>query len=194
MDRNALQNLIEWKNNERKKPLIVWGARQVGKTYLIRDIFAETYFKDSYVYLDFKTENEVRAFCSETANPEKIIEYITLLKGKRITEETLLIFDEIQECPNIISALKYFCQDYRRIPVIATGSMVRIRIQRETNKRGSADKDKFLFPVGKINQLMIYPMTFDEFLMNSNRYLYETILKGYENRIPLDRTIHEEPV
>ena len=191
MDRNALQNLIEWKNNERKKPLIVWGARQVGKTYLIRDIFAETYFKDSYVYLDFKTENEVRAFCSETANPEKIIEYITLLKGKRITEETLLIFDEIQECPNIISALKYFCQDYRRIPVIATGSMVRIRIQRETNKRGSADKDKFLFPVGKINQLMIYPMTFDEFLMNSNRYLYETILKGYENRIPLDRTIHE---
>ena len=191
MDRNALQNLIEWKNNERKKPLIVWGARQVGKTYLIRDIFAETYFKDSYVYLDFKTENEVRAFCSETANPEKIIEYITLLKGKRITEETLLIFDEIQECPNIISALKYFCQDYRRIPVIATGSMVRIRIQRETNKRGSADKDKFLFPVGKINQLMIYPMTFDEFLMNSNRYLYETILKGYENRIPLDRRIHE---
>ena len=191
MDRNALQNLIEWKNNERKKPLIVWGARQVGKTYLIRDIFAETYFKDSYVYLDFKTENEVRAFCSETANPEKIIEYITLLKGKRITEETLLIFDEIQECPNIISALKYFCQDYRRIPVIATGSMVRIRIQRETNKRGSADKDKFLFPVGKTNQLMIYPMTFDEFLMNSNRYLYETILKGYENRIPLDRTIHE---
>ena len=141
MDRNALQNLIEWKNNERKKPLIVWGARQVGKTYLIRDIFAETYFKDSYVYLDFKTENEVRAFCSETEKPEKIIEYITLLKGKRITEETLLIFDEIQECPNIISALKYFCQDYRRIPVIATGSMVRIRIQRETNKRGSADKD-----------------------------------------------------
>ena len=191
MDRNALQNLIEWKNNERKKPLIVWGARQVGKTYLIRDIFAETYFKDSYVYLDFKTENEVRAFCSETANPEKIMEYITLLKGKRITEETLLIFDEVQECPNIISSLKYFCQDYRQIPVIATGSMVRIRIQRETNKRGRADKDKFLFPVGKINQLMIYPMTFDEFLMNSNRYLYETILKGYENRIPLDRTIHE---
>ena len=174
MDRNALQYLIEWKNNDRKKPLIVWGARQVGKTYLIRDIFAESYYKDNYVYIDCKIEDEVRAFCSETANPEKIIEYITLLKGKRITEETLLIFDEIQECPNIISALKYFCQDYRRIPVIATGSMVRIRIQRETNKRGSADKDKFLFPVGKIN-----------------RYLYETILKGYENRIPLDRTIHE---
>ena len=191
MDRNALQYLIEWKNNDRKKPLIVWGARQVGKTYLIRDIFAESYYKDNYVYIDCKIEDEVRAFCSETANPEKIMEYITLLKGKRITEETLLIFDEVQECPNIISSLKYFCQDYRQIPVIATGSMVRIRIQRETNKRGRADKDKFLFPVGKINQLMIYPMTFDEFLMNSNRYLYETILKGYENRIPLDRTIHE---
>ena len=72
MDRNALQYLIEWKNNDRKKHLIVWGARQVGKTYLIRDIFAESYYKDNYVYIDCKIEDEVRAFCSETANPEKI--------------------------------------------------------------------------------------------------------------------------
>ncbi len=85
----------------------------------------------------------------------------------------MLIFDEVQECPNIISALKYFCQDYRHIPVIATGSMVRIKIQRETHKRGVADNSKFLFPVGKINQLTVYPMSFDEFLMNSNDVLYE---------------------
>ena len=191
VDRNALQKLIDWNNNKRKKPLIVWGARQVGKTYLIRDIFAETYYKDRYIYIDCKIEDEVRAFCSETANPEKIIEYISLLKGTRITEQTLLIFDEVQECPNIVSALKYFCQDFRQIPVIVTGSMVRIKIQRETNKRGRQEKEKFLFPVGTINQITIYPMTFDEFLMNSNRVLYETVVKGYRNKEPLAYSIHE---
>lgn len=191
MERNALQKLLAWNNDPRKKPLIVWGARQVGKTYLVKELFANTYYKDSYVYIDCKKEDEVREFCSHTANAEKIIEYLSLLKGKQITENTLLIFDEIQECPNIISSLKYFCQDFRQIPVIATGSMVRIKLQRETHKRGAADNGKFLFPVGKINQITIYPMTFDEFLMNSNRMLYNTIQKAYETKHPLDEKIHQ---
>ncbi len=191
MERNALQDLMEWNRSMRKKPLIVWGARQVGKTYLIKDIFAETYYKDQYIYVDCKIEDEIRKFCSETANAQKIIEYISLRKGKQINEKTLLIFDEVQECPNIISSLKYFCQDYRQIPVIATGSMVRIKLQRETHKRGSMDNGKFLFPVGKINQLTVYPMTFDEFLKNSNKVLYDAIQKAYEDRRPLDRQIHE---
>lgn len=191
MKRNALQKLIEWNNNKRKKPMIVWGARQVGKTYLVKDIFAQTYYKDNYIYIDCKIEDEVRDFCTKTANAKKIIEYISLLKGKQIDENTLLIFDEVQECPNIVSSLKYFCQDFRQIPVIATGSMVRIKIQRETHKRGSGNDGKFLFPVGKINQITIYPMTFDEFLMNSNSMLYDTIKKAYENKTPLDTNIHE---
>lgn len=191
MKRNALQKLIEWNNNKRKKPMIVWGARQVGKTYLVKDIFAQTYYKDNYIYIDCKIEDEVRDFCTKTANAKKIIEYISLLKGKQIDENTLLIFDEVQECPNIVSSLKYFCQDFRQIPVIATGSMVRIKIQRETHKRGSGNDSKFLFPVGKINQITIYPMTFDEFLMNSNSMLYDTIKKAYENKTPLDTNIHE---
>ncbi|MDD6645197.1 MAG: ATP-binding protein [Oscillospiraceae bacterium] len=191
MKRNALQKLIEWNNNKRKKPMIVWGARQVGKTYLVKDIFAQTYYKDNYIYIDCKIEDEIRDFCTKTANAKKIIEYISLLKGKQIDEKTLLIFDEVQECPNIVSSLKYFCQDFRQIPVIATGSMVRIKIQRETHKRGSGNDGKFLFPVGKINQITIYPMTFDEFLMNSNSMLYDTIKKAYENKTPLDTNIHE---
>ena len=191
MERNALQQLINWNDNKRKKPLIVWGARQVGKTYLIQKIFAETYYKDRYIYIDCKIEDEVREFCSQTANAKKIIEYISLLKGKQINQNTLLIFDEVQECPNIISSLKYFCQEYREIPIIATGSMVRIKLQRETRKRGSKENNKFLFPVGKINQITIYPMTFDEFLINSNRVLYETIKSAYENKTPLDKKIHE---
>ena len=191
MERNALQRLIEWNNNKHKKPLIVWGARQVGKTYLIKNIFAETYYKDSYIYIDCKIEDEVRDFCSKTANAEKIIEYLSLLKGRKIDKNTLLIFDEVQECPNIVSSLKYFCQDFRQIPVIATGSMVRIKIQRETHKRGLSDSGKFLFPVGKINQITVYPMTFDEFLLNNNKVLYNTIKKAYEEKTPLDTKIHE---
>ena len=191
MKRIALHKLIDWNNNKRKKPLIVWGARQVGKTYLVQELFAENYYKNSYIYIDCKKEDEIREFCSGTANAEKIIEYISLRKGKQINESTLLIFDEVQECPNIISSLKYFCQDFRDIPVIATGSMVRIKLQRETHKRGSRDNEKFLFPVGKINQMTIYPMTFDEFLMNSNRMLYDTVKKSYESKQPLDSQIHE---
>lgn len=191
MERIALQKLIAWNENKKKKPLIVWGARQVGKTYLIKDIFAEAYYKSNYIYIDCKIEDEIREFCYKTANAGKIIEYISLLKGKQITENTLLIFDEVQECPNIISALKYFCQDYRNIPVIATGSMVRIKLQRETSKRGSKEMGKFLFPVGKINQITVYPMTFDEFLMNSNEVLYNTVKKAYETKTPLDSNIHE---
>ncbi len=191
MERIALQKLINWNGNKRKKPLIVWGARQVGKTYLVEELFAKKYYKNNYIYIDCKKEDEIREFCSETANAEKIIEYISLRKGKQINAKTLLIFDEVQECPNIISSLKYFCQDYREIPVIATGSMVRIKLQRETHKRGSRENDKFLFPVGKINQITIYPMTFDEFLMNSNKMLYDAIKKAYENKQPLDSQIHE---
>lgn len=188
MERIAIDNLIKWNENKRRKPLIVWGARQVGKTYLIKNIFGERFYKNNYIYIDFKIEDEVNEFCSRTANAEKIIEYISLLKGKKITPNTLLIFDEVQECPNIISSLKYFCQDFREIPVIATGSMVRIKLQRETNKRGGGEK--FLFPVGKIDQITMYPMTFEEFLMNNNRILYDKIKESYRAKKALDANIH----
>lgn len=191
MERMALEDLVAWNNSKHRKPLVVWGARQVGKTYLIQELFAKQYYKDSYIYIDCKIENEIREFCSNTANAEKIIQYISLRKGKPINEKTLLIFDEIQECPNIISALKYFCQDFNEIPVIATGSMVRIKLLRETRKKGSNDNDKFLFPVGKINQITIYPMTFEEFLLNKNKMLYIAIKEAYEAKGALDKQIHE---
>lgn len=190
MERLAMQNLIAWTQNKKRKPLIVWGARQVGKTYLVKDLFAEKYYKDNYIYIDFKIDDNVNEFCQKTANAEKIIEYLSLLKGRHIDENTLLIFDEIQECPNIISALKYFCQDFRNIPVITTGSMIRIKIQRTTHKRGGSH-EKFLFPVGKINQITIYPLSFDEFLMNKNRIMYDTIQKAYKAKKPLEAAIHE---
>lgn len=185
MDRLALNNLIEWNNNKFRKPLIVWGARQVGKTYLILELFAKQYYPDNYLYIDFKYEDEIRDFCFETANAQKIIEFISLQKDIDINENTLLIFDEVQECPNIISALKYFCQNYREIPVIATGSMVRVKLQREVSNK------QFLFPVGKIDQINIFPMSFDEFLLNANHNLYKAVLNAYNDKKPLSNQIHE---
>lgn len=185
MDRLALNDLIEWNNNKFRKPLIVWGARQVGKTYLILELFAKQYYPDNYLYIDFKYEDEIRDFCFETANAQKIIEFISLQKDIDINENTLLIFDEVQECPNIVSALKYFCQNYREIPVIATGSMVRVKLQREVSNK------QFLFPVGKIDQINIFPMSFDEFLLNANHNLYKAVLNAYNEKKPLSNQIHE---
>ena len=185
MDRLALSDLIEWNNNKFRKPLIVWGARQVGKTYLILELFAKQYYPDNYLYIDFKYEDEIRDFCFETANAQKIIEFISLQKDIDINENTLLIFDEVQECPNIISSLKYFCQNYREIPVIATGSMVRVKLQREVSNK------QFLFPVGKIDQINIFPMSFDEFLLNANHNLYKAVLNAYNDKKPLSNQIHE---
>ena len=181
---------LNWNKKSNRKPLIIWGARQVGKTYLIEKLFAGKYYKNSYIYIDCKIEDEIRDFCSNTADSKKIIEFISLKKNKIINKNTLLIFDEVQECPNIISSLKYFCQDHSEIPVIATGSMVRIKIQRENHKRGRKDNNQFLFPIGKINQLTIYPMSFDEFLFNRNKLLYDAIKKAYEEKKPLDRQVH----
>lgn len=189
MERTALEKLVNWNNNPKRKPLIVWGARQVGKTYLITELFAKRYYKNKYIYIDFKIEDDIRDFCLKTANAKKIIEYISLNKGVRISKGILLIFDEIQECPNIISSLKYFCQDYREIPVVATGSMVRIKLQRETHKKGKSEK--FLFPVGKINQITVFPLTIEEFLMNTNKILYDKLKEAYINKTPLDNNIHE---
>lgn len=190
MERNALNELVKWHNKPNRKPLIVWGARQVGKTYLIKDMFAEKYYQNNYIYIDFNAEDEIREICGGTANADKIIETISMYKNKPINKDTLLIFDEIQEYPNIVSSLKYFCQDHREIPVIATGSMVRIKLLRESKKRGSK-KNTFLFPVGKINQINISPLTFDEYLMNANTILYEHVKKSYESKKALDAGIHQ---
>ena len=167
MYRIAVEKLLKWKQSKRRKPLIIEGARQVGKTWLMKE-FGKQAYADT-VYINFDSNSRMAELFSSDLDTERLIMGLELYVGRKINPEcSLLIFDEVQECPNIISSLKYFCQDFKDIPVIATGSMVRIKLQRETHKRGSRDNDKFLFPVGKINQMTIYPMTFDEFLMNSD--------------------------
>lgn len=190
LERKYLSDLENWLNSERRKPLIVWGARQVGKSYLIKDIFAEKYFENSYIYIDCLENIDFVNFCQSNYDVSSIISYLSLKYNRRIDENTLLIFDEIQECTNLITMLKYFCQEYRNIPIIATGSMVRIKLKRDASKRGPKGKG-FLFPVGKINELVIYPLNFKEYLLNRNKMLYEKIYKNYKEKIPLDDLSHE---
>lgn len=190
MYRKYIDNLENWLNKENRKPLMVWGARQVGKTYLIKHLFAEKYFKRKYIYIDCRTDYRFTEYCTSHLNASEIISYLSLEHNKKIDSSTLLIFDEAQECLPIITLMKYFCQEYREIPVIVTGSMVRIKIQRSIRKRGSGTKAEFLFPVGNINQLTIYPMTFDEFLLNKNQALYDTIVSAYQKKTALEKEVH----
>lgn len=192
MKRLALTSLIKWKDNHKRKPLIVWGARQVGKTYLIKEMFAKKFYKNDYVYIDLAVENEIREYCEKELDPKKIMSFISLVKNVPISTSTLLIFDEVQECLGVITSMKYFCQDYREQPVIITGSMVRTKLNRENHKRGvKFAQNSFLFPVGKINQITIFPLNFEEFLINYNEQLYLKINEFYKKRIPLSNKEHQ---
>ena len=191
MERKYLNDLIAWLNDDLRKPLIVYGARQVGKTTLIRDIFAKEYFKGNYIYIDCKKNLDFVNFCYNHIDPKEIIDYLSLKENKVIDKNTLIIFDEIQECLPLITSLKYFYDDFREIPVIATGSMVRIKIQREGRHRGVSSNNKFLFPIGKINELTIYQLNFEEYLINRNKVLYDKLFNSFNAKIQLEPYIHE---
>ena len=171
---------------------MVWGARQVGKSYLIKNLFAERYFKNNYIYVDCRTDYEFVNYCESHVNASDVINYLSLDRGIKISEKTLIIFDEAQECLPIVTLMKYFCQDFREIPIIITGSMVRIKIQREDRKRGNGSNNKFLFPVGKINQLTMYPLDFEEFLYNANKVLYDKLKDSYDTKCEIDDMLHNK--
>ena len=187
MERIKIKELEKWLKSSYRKPLIVWGARQVGKTYLVKELFAKRYFND-FIYIDLKKDDQARSFFSTTSDADKYITYIETRFGKKLNSETLLIFDEVQQCHQVLSSLKYFCQDHRDIPVIATGSLVRLSIKQQDKKKND---DDFLFPVGKIDSINIYPVTFDEYLYNVNPILLGMIKDAYDKRESLETVYHE---
>ena len=150
-------------------------------------IFAKRYFKD-FLYIDLKKDEQSRAFFSTTSDADKYITYIETRFNKKLTPDTLLIFDEVQQCHQVLSSLKYFCQDHKELPVIATGSLVRLSIKQQGHNKSG---DDFLFPVGKINSINVYPVTFEEYLMNVNPLLLEMIRKSFNARTPLESVYHE---
>ena len=198
MERTALEKIINWNNSSPRKPLIVYGARQVGKSYLIKNIFAERYYKDKYIYIDLKEDEVVRDYIlfggsrnSAIVSAKTIIEYLSLKYQRKIDKNTLLIFDEAQECLPIITSLKYFKQDFPEIPVIVSGSMVSIKIKREQANNKRHKKESFFFPVGGNANFVLYPISFEEFLMNYNKMLYDSVKNAYLNKEPLHGSIHE---
>lgn len=161
MIRNALQALVEWKNSEDRKPMVLKGARQVGKTWLMREFGKKHY--SSYVYFNFDEEDELKSIFSANKNPQRIVELLSLLSGTKIQPgSTLIIFDEIQECPEALNALKYFKEKANEYHVIAAGSLL-----------GTLLAQPKSYPVGMVNLLEIAPMTFDEYLAATDETLYQ---------------------
>jgi predicted AAA+ superfamily ATPase len=161
MYRKAMDALRAWKINQRRKPLVLKGARQVGKTWLMRE-FAQAEYDDS-VYISFDRDIEAVNIFSDTKDPALIIERLGLVRGKRILpEKTLIILDEIQECPNALGSLKYFCEDANEYHIITAGSLLGTYLDKPTS-----------YPVGKVNLLNIYPLTFDEYLAATDTGMYQ---------------------
>ena len=153
--------MIQWKASEDRKPLVMRGARQVGKTWLMKE-FGENYYK-SYVYFNFDEEDELKAIFASNKNPRRIIELLSMVAGEKILPgETLVIFDEVQECPEALNTLKYFKEKANEYHVIAAGSLLGTLLAKPKS-----------YPVGMVNLLDLYPFTFDEFLEAAEPMLYE---------------------
>ena len=168
MKRFITEKLIDWKNSKDRKPLILKGARQVGKTYILKD-FGETNY-ENVAYFNFDHDDGLAELFLNTKDPKRIIEQLSLANGKKINPgSTLIIFDEIQECPNALNSLKYFCEEANEYHVACAGSLLGIRLSKTS------------FPVGKVDFLNLYPMTFSEFLIaDGSENLVEVMRKTKE--------------
>ncbi len=152
MKRQLYKQLIKWKNKPKRKPLILQGARQVGKTYLVSQFGNKEY--QQFIYLNFEQTPELSSLFLDDLIPENIIENISLYLGKRIDHvNTLLFFDEIQVAPYVLTSLKYFYEQAPEYHIIAAGSLLGVRVGKTIS-----------FPVGKVNFLQMYPMNFREYL------------------------------
>lgn len=168
MKRNAILKLVQWKNSPERKPMVLRGARQVGKTWLMKE-FGKNYY-DNYVYFNFDEEDELKSIFETNKNPHRIIELLSMISDEKIEpEKTLIIFDEIQECPEALNTLKYFKEKANEYHVITAGGLLGTLLAKPKS-----------YPVGMVNLLDIYPLTFDEFLnaIDSGLYAYyESIQK-----------------
>ena len=167
MFREITRELVKWKDKTRRKPLLMLGVRQCGKTYVIKE-FAKDHFHDS-VYLNFEESENISAIFEYDFEVHRIISEIELISGQKIVPgETLLIFDEIQACPRAITSLKYFCENMNKLHLICAGSLLGVAIK----------KEEVSFPVGKVNRMQLYPMSFKEFMIANGR---EDLIKLLEN-------------
>lgn len=160
MRRTAMEKLVAWKSSDERKPMVLKGARQVGKTWLMKE-FGRNYYK-SFVYFNFDEEDELKSIFETNKNPQRIIELLSMIAGEKIYPlDTLIIFDEVQECPEALNALKYFKEKANEYHVIAAGSLLGTLLAKPKS-----------YPVGMVNLLDIFPLTFEEFLEATDAPLF----------------------
>ena len=181
MKREIINNLIKWKESKNRKPLIIHGARQVGKTYIVKQ-FAKEYY-DNLIYVNFETNQELNSQIADSIDTRYIINKLELFYGEKIIPgKTLIFFDEIQANERALTSLKYFCEDAPEYHIIAAGSLLGIAINR----------DNYSFPVGKVQMINMYPLSFKEFLIAIGREkLIDEIQKYFYNDEKIDKDIHK---
>lgn len=167
MERHLMKNLEAWKSSRRRKPLILNGARQVGKTWLLKEFGERSY--QNVAYINFDNNPEIAAMFNLDYDVARLVDEIKNITGTQISpESTLVIFDEIQECPKALTSLKYFCEEAPSIHIAAAGSLLGFTVHEGTG-----------YPVGKVNTLNLYPLSFREFLdATGNENLRKTIDSG----------------
>ena len=175
MERLILDQLKTWKNKKNRKPLLVTGVRQCGKTYTIKE-FGENEF-DDMAYFNFEGNEGIASVFDYDFDTDRIIDELgsIVAEKKIIPGRTLVFFDEIQDCPRAIQSLKYFCENMPKLHLIAAGSLLGVSIR----------KEGVSFPVGKIDRMEMYPMSFEEFVMADGGRKY---INGIKN-LTLDREI-----
>ena len=165
MYRIAIEKLYKWKNNKRRKPLIIEGARQVGKTWLMKE-FGKQAYADT-VYINFDSNSRMADLFSADLDTDRLIMGLELYAGRKINpENTLLIFDEVQEVPRALASLKYFYENAPQYHIVCAGSLLGIALHQGTS-----------FPVGKVDFLKLYPLSFSEFLMATGNERFAELLK-----------------
>lgn len=165
MYRIAIEKLYKWKNSKRRKPLIIEGARQVGKTWLMKE-FGKQAYADT-VYINFDSNSRMADLFSADLDTDRLIMGLELYAGRKIDpENTLLIFDEVQEVPRALASLKYFYENAPQYHIVCAGSLLGIALHQGTS-----------FPVGKVDFLKLYPLSFSEFLMATGNERFAELLK-----------------
>lgn len=164
MYRIAIEKLLKWKQSKHRKPLIIEGARQVGKTWLMKEFGKQTY--ENTVYINFDSNSKMAELFASDLDTERLIMGLELYAGRKINpDNTLLIFDEVQEVPRALASLKYFYENAPQYHIVCAGSLPGIALHQGTS-----------FPVGKVDFLKLYPLSFREFLMATDKERFAKLL------------------
>ena len=173
MYREITDELIKWKDSRRRKPLMITGVRQCGKTYVLKEL-GEQYF-DNTCYINFESNSNYANIFDFDFDVNRIVDELELMQRTKIVPgKTLLIFDEIQECPKAITSLKYFCENLQDLHLVCAGSLLGVALKQEN----------ISFPVGKVNRMQMYPMSFKEFVVAMGEERYISLFEKWDvNRI-----------